>query len=87
MDKKQADVVAQTILEPEVRAQEVARLRRAARAMERSRKQRIAWFTLAGFAAGAVVAYLAALPLLPGFVLGGLAGSLVGYVTTRRAAA
>jgi hypothetical protein len=87
MDKKQAEVVAQSILEPDIRAQEELRLKRAALAIERSRKQQIAWFTLAGFAVGAAVAYFGAIPFMPGFVLGGLVGSLVGYVITRRAAA
>ena len=87
MDKKQADSVARAILEPEMSAQEEARRKRAARAIDRSRKQQIGWFTLAGFTGGAAVAYVAAISLVLGFFLGGLAGSLVGYVITRRAAA
>ena len=87
MDKKQADVVARSLLEPDTRAQEDVRLKRAAVAIEGSRKQQIAWFTLAGFAVGAAVAYFGAIAFVPGFFLGGLVGSLVGYVITRRAAA
>ena len=86
MDKKQADVVARSILEPGSRAQEEVRLKRATVANERSRRQRIAWFTLGGFAVGSAVAYVGVISFVPGFFLGGLVGSLVGYVITRRSA-
>ena len=86
MDKKQADVVARSILEPGTRAQEEARLKRTIEANERSRRQRIAWFSLAGCAVGSVTAYFGVISFVPGFFSGGLVGSLVGYVITRRAA-
>ena len=86
MDKKQADVVAQSILEPGARAQEEVRLKRTAEVNERSRKQQIAWFSLAGFVVGAAVSYVGVISFVPGFFLGGLVGSLAGYVITRRAA-
>lgn len=85
MDKKQADVVARSILEPGTRAQEEVRLKRTAAANERSWRQRIAWFSLGGFAVGSAAAYVGVIPFVPGFFLGGLVGSLVGYVSTRRA--
>ena len=84
MDKKHADVVAGSILEPGTRAQEDVRLKRSAEANQRSRRQQVAWFSLAGFAVGATVAYVGVISFVPGFILGGLVGSLVGYVITRR---
>ncbi len=86
MDKKQADVVARSILEPGTRAQEDVRLKRTAEANERSRRQQIAWFSLAGFAVGAAVAYFGVISFMPAVFLGGLVGSLVGYAITRRPA-
>ena len=86
MDKKQADVVAQSILAPGTRAQEEVWRKQTAEANVRSRRQQIGWFSLAGFAVGAVVAYFGVISFVPGFFLGGLVGSLAGYVITRRAA-
>ena len=86
MDTKQADVVGRSILEPGTRAQKEVQLKRTAEANERSRKQQIALFTLAGFGLGAAVAYFGVISFVPGFFLGGLVGSLVGYVISRRPA-
>ena len=85
MDRKQADVVARSILEPGTSAQEEVRLKLTTEANERARRQRIAWFSLAGFAVGSAAAYFGVISFVPSFFLGGLVGSLVGYVINRRA--
>lgn len=86
MEKTQADAIAQAILEPDLRAQEEVRAKRAAEALQLARKRRVAWFALAGSGVGAAVAYFSGDRLSLGVIWGGLAGSAVGWFITRRAA-
>lgn len=85
MEKIQADVIAQAILEPDLRAQDEVRRKRAAEAVRLARKRRIAWFALAGSCAGAAVAFFGVTRFSLGVIWGGLGGSLVGWLATRRA--
>ena len=85
MEKTQADVVAQAILEPSLRVQEFRR-KRAAETAQLARKRRVAWFALAGSCIGAAVAYFSGSRFSAGVIWGGLAGSVVGWLVTRRAA-
>ena len=86
MEKTQADAIARAILEPDLRAQEELRTKRALEAAHHARKRRIAWFTLAGCGIGAAVAFLSGERLLLGFLWGSIAGSAVGWLVARRAA-
>ena len=87
MDKKQADAIAQAILEPDLRAQEELRNKRALDTAHHARKRRVAWFTLAGCGIGAAIAHFAGLRFSIGVIWGGLGGSAIGWLVTRRAAA
>jgi hypothetical protein len=87
MEKTQADAIAQAILEPDLRAQEELRNKRAVESAQLARKRRIAWLTLAGAGIGAAVAYFSDVHFPIGVIWGGLAGSAVGWLITRRAAA
>lgn len=88
MDRNQADAVAQAILEPHVREQqargEALAAKRAEEALRQRRKRRAAWFALAGWGIGLLVARVCGFPLLQGTVWGGLSGALIGLMVTRR---
>jgi hypothetical protein len=86
MEKTQADVIAQAILEPDLRAQDDVRRKHAAEAAQLARKRRVAWFVLSGTCIGAGVAYFGDIQFSLGVIWGGLAGSVVGWLVTRRAA-
>ena len=86
MDKTQADAIAHAILEPDLRAQEDLRHKRAAEAASLARRRRVAWFTLAGCGIGAVIAYFAETRVTQGVLLGGVMGTLSGWLLTHRAA-
>jgi len=87
MEKAQADVIAQAILEPDLRAQEELRNKRVIESAQLARKRRVAWLTLSGAGIGAAVAYFSGAHFSFGVIWGGLAGSAVGWLITRRAAA
>jgi hypothetical protein len=87
MDKSNLDAIAQAILEPGVRAQDEIRRKRQAKAAQIARNRRIARYALAGSCIGAAVAYFSNTHLFGGFVLGGLAGWIVGWLVIRRVAA
>jgi Flp pilus assembly protein TadB len=87
MEKAQADAIAQAILEPDIRAQEELRNKRVIQSAQHSRKRRVAWLTLVGAGVGAAVAYFSGVHFSIGVILGGLAGSAVGWLITRRAKA
>lgn len=90
MDKTQADAAAQAILEPHLRAQdtrrEEIRAKRVAEEAILARKRRVAWFGLAGSGIGATIAYVSGIRFTLGIIWGGIAGSAVGWLVTRRAA-
>ncbi|PKM16280.1 MAG: hypothetical protein CVV12_04760 [Gammaproteobacteria bacterium HGW-Gammaproteobacteria-2] len=86
MDKTQADAIAQAILEPDLRAQEEIRLKRAREDADLARKRRVAVFVLIGSSIGAAIAYYLDYRFTLGIIWGGLAGSVVGWLITRRAA-
>lgn len=84
MDKKQAEAVAQAVLDPDRRAQEEVRRRQAVRAAQLARQRRAAWFALAGIVAGIAVSYFADTGFAQGIIWGGIVGALVGWLATRR---
>ena len=90
MEKTQADAAAQAILEPHLRAQEARseeiRAKHAAEDALIARKRRVAWFVLAGSGIGAVIAHFSGFRFSLGIIWGGLAGSAIGWLVTRRAA-
>jgi hypothetical protein len=83
MDKSQAEAIVEAILEPNVHAQEEVQKNRAAAAKLHAAKRRVAWFSLAGFGLGAVVAHFISVPLVAGALWGGLAGSAAGWLASR----
>jgi hypothetical protein len=87
MEKTQADAVAQALLEPDLRAQQELRNKRAVESAQLARKRRVAWLALAGAGIGAAVAYFSGFHFSIGVIWGGFAGSAVGWLITWRAAA
>jgi hypothetical protein len=79
MDKSHADAIAQALLEPDLKAQETLRLKRAAEARQLAEKRSVAWWVLAGGAIGAVVAYAVGQRITSGVLWGCMAGSVVGW--------
>ncbi len=90
MEMKQADAAAEAILEPHLRAQqarnEELRVKQVAEEALQARKRRVAWFVLFGAGIGAASTYIGGFPFVQGVVWGGLAGSAIGWLTTRRVA-
>ena len=86
MEKKQAESIAQAILEPDLQTQEEIRRKHAVKAAQLARKRQVAWYTLGGAAVGAAIAYFTGTRFSMGIIFGGLAGSAVGWLVTRRAA-
>lgn len=86
MDKTQADAIAQAILEPDLRVQEELRNKRALESAHQARMRRVAWFALAGCGIGAAIAHFGGVRVSLGVIWGGLAGSAIGWLVTRRAA-
>lgn len=87
MEKSQSDAIAKALLEPDLRAQQDLREKRAIESVQLARKRRVAWFTLIGAGIGAAVAYFGGIHFSIGVIWGGLSGSAVGWLITRRAAA
>jgi hypothetical protein len=87
MEKMQADVMARALLEPDLRAQEELRRKRAIESAQLARRRRVAWFSLVGAGIGAAVAYLSGTQFSIGVIWGGLTGSAAGWLITWRAAA
>ena len=87
MEKTQADAIAQAIMEPELRVQEETRRKRALESAQLAQKRRVAWFSLIGAGVGAAIAHYGGFRFSLGVIYGGLAGSAVGWLITRRAAA
>ena len=89
MDKTQAEMIAQAILEPGLRAQEETRRKREAETVRLAQKRQVARFLLAGFGIGAAVAYQTGMHVSSGGfcggLLGGLAGSAIGWLVKHRA--
>ncbi len=80
MDKLQADAVARALLEPDPAIQDDLRRRRAAEARRTADLRLEAWFMLAGFAIGAVIAHFTGERFTAGGLGGSVAGGAVGWV-------
>lgn len=87
MEKTQADAIVKAIMEPDLRAQEELRTKRAQESADLARRRRVAWFTLAGCGIGGVVAYIAGVRISEGIVWGGITCTLAGWTLTHRVAA
>ena len=91
MEQSQADAIARAILEPDLKAQEQLRRKRAAESKQLTEKRKVAWLGLAGFAIGAVAAHFTGEGISAGGLWGGVAGAAVGWVINswrnRRSAA
>ena len=90
MDKKQADAVANAVMEPHLREQEARReelrAKQAAEDALQACRRRVAWFLLAGAGIGAAVAHFSGARFTQGVFWGCMAGSAIGWLVTRRAA-
>ena len=79
MDKKQAEVVAQVLLEPQVRAQDDLRLKREREAARLKGQRRIAWLALAGSSLGGGIAYVLGEQVAYGAAIGAVAAASLGW--------
>lgn len=90
METKQADAAAEAILEPHLRAQQARsedlRARKVAEEALQARKRRVAWIVLFGAGIGVAITYVGGFRFVQGILWGGLAGSAIGWLITRRAA-
>lgn len=80
MDKLQADAIAQAILQPDLKAQDEIRRKRAAEAQREADRRLAALFAIPGFAIGAVVAHYSGYRFTKGMIWGGVAGAMIGWV-------
>ncbi len=78
MDRTQADAVAQAMLEPDVKAQEENRRRRAQDAAKLANQRNHAKFVIGGYLAGAAIGYFA-FGRIAHF---GLMGAVLGMLTS-----
>ena len=83
MDRKQADAIAQAILEPDLKAQDALVHQRAAKAAKLAQQRRHAWFGLAGFVIGHFAFGRVSYGGLIGLLVGKLVGVLVGRISRR----
>jgi L-fucose isomerase-like protein len=79
MDKTQADAIAQALLEPDLRAQEELRRKRASVAQLMAKRGQVVWSALVGFAIGAIAAYFVG----QRWALGAMWGCIVGAALGR----
>lgn len=86
MERTQAEAIAQTVMAPDLAAQENTRQKRATEAAELQRKRGVAWLALGGCVIGVGVAWSSGTSLALGVVWGGLAGAALGWMTLRRPA-
>jgi hypothetical protein len=90
MDRTQADAIAQAMLEPDLKAQEEVRRKRAQETAKIAAQRRHAGFIVVGYAVGAAVGYFAfgriVFSGLIGAFAGMLASALVGRLRNRGAA-
>ena len=86
MEKNQAEAIVEALLQPDTRAQEEIRKKRAIEQAYLARKRRVAVFMLIGSAIGEGIAYSLGQRLGEGVVWGGIAGSIVGWTVTWRSA-
>ncbi|HEU4670859.1 MAG TPA: hypothetical protein VFR91_09120 [Dyella sp.] len=86
MEKTRADAIVQAILEPDLRAQEELRRKRARESAQMARKRRVAWLALVGAGIGTAVAWFGGNHLSSGVIWGGLAGAGLGWLITWRSA-
>jgi hypothetical protein len=79
MDRSQADAIAQAILQPDLKAQEEIRRKRAVEERSLADRRLVAWFSLPGFAIGAAMAYFTGHRFTNGIIWGGVAGGVIGW--------
>lgn len=88
MKKSQVDAVADAILEPHLHSQqarsEKLRAKQAASEALKARKRRYAQFALVGAGIGGGLAYFGGFQMAKGFVWGGVAASVVGWLLGAR---
>lgn len=83
MDRKQADAIAQAILEPDLKAQDALVHKRAEDAAKLAQQQRHAWSGLVGFAIGAAIGHFAFGRLSYGGLIGLCGGILISVLVGR----
>jgi hypothetical protein len=80
MDKPQAEAIAKSMLEPDVKAQEAIRRKRDAQRQSLAKRHKVAWFALAGALIGASIARLTGYPISEGVIWGGVPAAAVGWL-------
>lgn len=80
MEKRQAEAIAQAILEPDLKAQEELRRKREAEDRSLAVRRFVAVFVLVGFAIGVAAAYFAGERFTVGGLWGGIGGAVAGWV-------
>lgn len=79
MHKTQAEAIVQAILEPDLKAQEELRRKRAKEPWWLAQRRKVASLALIGFAAGAGIATYTGQRFVSGALYGGLAGAALGW--------
>ncbi|PKM08159.1 MAG: hypothetical protein CVV14_05260 [Gammaproteobacteria bacterium HGW-Gammaproteobacteria-4] len=82
--REQTDAVAKAIMEPDLTTQQEIRNKRERAAQRLANGRRIAVFSLAGFAAGALIGQLAFGYFVQAALIGGIGGGLLGRWLLRR---
>lgn len=80
MDRSQADAIVHAILEPDFKVQEEICRKRAADERGLAEGRKVALFMLAGFAIGALSAYLMDKSISAGGLWGGIASAAIGRI-------
>lgn len=83
MNKIQAEAIAQALLEPNIKAQEEIRSKRAREALHMARKRQVAVYALIGCGIGGVTAQLMDAHFTQGISWGGIAGGAFGWLFMR----
>ena len=79
MDKLQADAIAQALLQPDPKARDEIRRKRAAQARQEADRRLVALFAIPGFVIGAVVAHYSGYRFTKGVIWGGVVGAMIGW--------
>jgi len=86
VDENQADAIARAILEPDLKAQEQLRQRRAREATTLTAQRRAAGIALVGMAIGGTIGYFAFGEFSRYLLVGGLVAYLLARLVRRRIA-
>jgi|26BtaG_2_1085354.scaffolds.fasta_scaffold04760_6 hypothetical protein len=80
MEESRADAIARAILQPDLKAREELRRKRAKEASWLVEKRKVAWLALIGFAVGAAAAIYGGERFTNGALWGFLSGGAIGWL-------